>query len=431
MKNNSCFVVLETAKRSVDMLMPHLYTDGEMDWYMQRMQERHQQRQDQPQNIENLIDITGMLSGGNDMPRKWVTVGTDENGQPIKKNVYGKTEDELQAKIAMTLIHCGMIPGQEVVKKEKTPFSALAEEWLEIPKKKKREINTLESYKYSLEGRILPYFGRLFIEDITCDHVQAWIDSMPELAKKTVQHHMRILRAILDRAVKKGLIPTNPARDEDIFIQNDKESKRTAIPKETMRKIIEGAGQLDSECKKIIMILTCTGMRRGELLALRWKDIDFAEGWIHIRHGAKLTKAARIGTTKSKSSVRDIPLLDTLRDVLEPLRGNADELVIGGKYKPICENTFRKRMKHIGTCIPEMEEYTAHYFRHTFLSMLAAEGMDVATVQRWAGHKKATTTLDVYYHDLIENVEKSAKIAENWMNIHASKEENMHLNSVA
>lgn len=383
-------------------------------------------------NLDNLTaDTTGMQEGENRMPRKWITVGTDEHGQPIKKNFHGKTEEELLVKIAMELIRRGAIAEWKEPKKEKTLFSVFAAEWLEIPKKRKREVNTIASYEHSLKGRILPYFGTRFIEDVTSEDVQTWIDSMPGLARKTVQHHKRILTAILDRAVSKKLIQVNPARDEDIYIPNIGENKRTAISNAEWQRIKKSAMQMEPEYRKMIMIPMCTGMRKGELLALRWEDIDFETGWIHIRHGAKLKKAARIGTTKTKSSVRDVRLLDTLRAVLEPLREDGNKLVIGGKYRPICDNTFGKRMKYICERIPEMNGYTLHYFRHTFLSMMAAAGADVATVQRWAGHKKASTTLDVYYHDMAESIEKAAKLVDDWMNKDPSEETDMHMDSVA
>lgn len=356
------------------------------------------------------------------MPRKWINVGTDEHGQPIKRNVYGKTDAELDLKIAQTLIDFGLIQSRST--KQKTPFAAYAQAWFDEHQCMIRD-SSADTYGQGLKKYILPYFKNMFLEDITFHDVKKWLLTMSHLARETVNLYLRILRMIFDMALEDDIIGKNPAKSKNVKVTNDKVNKREAIPKDKLERILKAALMLEADKKKYLYLLAYTGMRKGEALALKWGDIDFKNNIIHIRHSAKLNKTARIGKTKTKSSVRDIPLPQTLKSILEPMQKDPALLVIGDKLKPMSNRTYEKWMKRIREEIPEMQGISAHYFRHTFLTMLSTEGKPITTIQNQAGHASPATTLKTYIHKDQESINSVADTADMWMNINSPVPENM------
>lgn len=356
------------------------------------------------------------------MPRKWINVGTNDHGQPIKRNVYGKTDEELDLKIAQTLVDYGLIQSRSI--KPKTPFSSYAQSWFNEHQGTLRD-SSADTYGQGLRKYILPFFKNMYLEDITFHDVKKWLLTMRHLARETVNLYLRILRMIFDTALEDDIIGKNPAKSKYVKVVNDKAQKREAIPTNKLERILKAALMLEADKKKYLYLLAYTGMRKGEALALKWGDIDFKNNIIHIRHSAKLNKTAKIGKTKTDSSVRDIPLPQTLKNILEPMKKGPDFLIIGDKLKPMSNRTYEKWMMRIREEIPEMQGYSAHHFRHTFLTMLSTSGKPITTIQNQAGHASSTTTIKVYVHKDQESINSVADAADMWMNINTPVPENM------
>ena len=107
------------------------------------------------------------------------------------------------------------------------------------------------------------------------------------------------------------------------------------------------------------------------------------------------------------------------------MRGRGDALVIGGKDKPMSNRTYEKWFDSIRTDIPALRGYTAHHFRHTFLTMLSASGVAIAAIQNQAGHSSPDITFKKYIHPVEESVRAVASTADSWMNIHPALQTNM------
>lgn len=159
----------------------------------------------------------------------------------------------------------------------------------------------------------------------------------------------------------------------------------------------------------MVTLFCLTGMRRGEAIALRWEDIDWEAGMIHVRKNAPYIKGAPVlGTTKTTNGMRDIPVIGNLKELLEPeengyiLHGRESE-----KLLPQC--TFVRNWDRIGVQI-ELYGATSHILRHTFLTLLAGEGIDPKTIQAIAGHGDIAITMNRYVHaqnELICNAGKT------------------------
>lgn len=162
-------------------------------------------------------------------------------------------------------------------------------------------------------------------------------------------------------------------------------------------------------------IFSYTGMRLGEVNALQWKDIDFTQNIIHIyKSVAWHVNTPVVGTPKTKNSVRDIPLLDPLRQILLPLRGKPEQYVLSGTLQPLTQTQYKNRWttycKALGLVEQERVVFagkpryyykptvTAHQFRHDFASNLYEAGIGEQEAQLLLGHADIATTRRIYTH---------------------------------
>ena len=140
-------------------------------------------------------------------------------------------------------------------------------------------------------------------------------------------------------------------------------------------------------------MLLYTGMRRGEALALRWRDIGENE----ITVNGSLTfqgNAGVIGPTKTAAGHRSVPLLPPLREKLGE-RGEPDALLFGGDT-PWTSTKLKRTWERIQKTIPELAHINPHQLRHTYTDMLRHAGVDPKTAQYFLGHEDYSTTANVY-----------------------------------
>ncbi len=156
-------------------------------------------------------------------------------------------------------------------------------------------------------------------------------------------------------------------------------------------------------------LLIYTGERRGEVLGLRWEDIDFENGLISVQRAVTFVKGKPfVGEPKSKAGYREIPILPELKQCLEKYR-KKEGYIIGDGEEPITETGFKRRYERIGKQI-DLHGATPHVFRHTFLTM-ASDKVDTKTLQMIAGHSSYTITFNRYVHS---RAEKSAAQGAKW-----------------
>ena len=155
-----------------------------------------------------------------------------------------------------------------------------------------------------------------------------------------------------------------------------------------------------------------TGMRRGEVLGLRWQDIDMRNMVIHVVQNVthKGNKAV-IGTPKTENSKRSLPLTDEILLLLQPMN---DIGYVVGVAEPISVSAYNYRMKRISKQI-NLYGATAHVLRHTYLTHLAGAGVDLKTLQYIAGHSHVQTTMNIYVHAQTENITNAGNVLTDMM----------------
>lgn len=164
-----------------------------------------------------------------------------------------------------------------------------------------------------------------------------------------------------------------------------------------------------------VLLALLTGMRIGETLALKWGDIDWVHNTINVRRNVVKaydpeTKADRyfVGTPKTKSGYREIPLLPNLRKELRAIGGNSpnpDLFVVGNSYQPKAHSSIRETYlrflkRH------HLPGINFHGLRHTYATLLVESGGDIKTISELLGHSKVSLTLDLYVHPSVETKRK-------------------------
>jgi integrase len=290
-------------------------------------------------------------------------------------------------------------------------FDEAADEWLRSPAFKRLGERTRERYGANLEHHLRPRFGARKMQSLDADDVVELLAALDEAGKAgwTQRNVLTTLSALFRWASgRRKLAATNPVRQLEKHERPKvrKRNGRTLQPKE-ITALIDSA--TTDRYRVLLATAVFTGLRLMELLALRWMDVDYDAGEIRVRK--QLTrKGGRLEDLKSESGAREIALRPELVSVLRAHRmaskfkqpsdfvfasetggplgwRNVERRAMDAAFEQALET---KRIP-VGRQKPVM-----HDARHTFGSMLVAEGRDVYTVSRQMGHANVSTTLNVY-----------------------------------
>ena len=306
--------------------------------------------------------------------------------------ITGKTPSDM---IANALKKYG---GGASAKKEAPAFCSYAKEWLVLYKKPKLRQTTYRTYENQLNKHILPFFGSMPISDITTNELQRFFNAKSDMSKSSVRQMRIILHEICAGAVEDGYLEKDPTLSKRLSLP-DRVTEREALSMEEFHDIVSSMPRLEEKDALLLALLIFTGMRRGEVLGLRWEDIS--DDMIHIKRSITY-KGNRpiVGKTKSKAGVREIPITAQLRPYIASRKTG---YVIGDGQEPITESTYDRTWERIGKTI-NLHGATAHVLRHTFLTVLSSTGATVKTLQAIAGHADIQTTMNRYVHKVSEDV---------------------------
>ena len=275
-------------------------------------------------------------------------------------------------------------------------FRHYTETWLRTYKEGVLKPTTLAGYRCNLNKHIYPALGDYPLPDITTDMIQKFLTDRQHLARNTLHTMLVLISEILDSAVEDGIITRNPAVSKRVFIPSEKKTRRKALTLEEVQDIIRQLCKTeDLKDRRLLALMLFTGMRRGEILGLRWEDIDFAKDTISVSRAVSYTSNQPIlSSTKTKNGVRTIPLNPQLKELLKPIE--TEGFVIGGD-KPITKMVYIRLFRNISNSF-DLHGATAHVFRHSYLSLLNQAGVDPKTIQAIGGHGNFLMTYDLYVH---------------------------------
>lgn len=339
---------------------------------------------------------------------RWVAEITLENGK--RKPMYGKTRKEVADRLNQALQE--QKQGTLIDAPQQT-VEAHLNQWLHM---KHRELKggTFAYYTYNVECHIIPELGHVKLQKLAPEHIQRlYTELLEELSPNTVRIIHTILKAALGVAVKWKKIASNPCLSV---------TPPRAVKKDIHYLTLDQAKRLIEVAKHhwmiaaLIPVAIATGMRRGEMLALTWEDIDFEHKTITITKSLSYDdrdgtgKKYRVETPKTATSKRTLSLPDFAVEALQAhfvVQTNKrlatatwehPELVFtnssGGYYwYRILTEQLRNILQEAG--LPRMP---FHGLRHSAATILHAMGVDYNVIKQRLGHSRIATTLDIYSH---------------------------------
>jgi len=307
---------------------------------------------------------------------------------------YGKTEKEIKQKIEVF---------KEKIKNGPL-FKEVAENWKE-EHFKQLEVNSLRNYNPAY-NRAVDEFGDHYINTIKASNINAFISIFAKkgFAQKTVRTQLMILNMIFDRAVLDGLIEYNPC--SSVKIPKNLAKNRRELPPDGETDIVKKS--TDKPFGLFAYFILYTGCRRGEALALTYKDIDRKNKTITINKSVyQENNKPMIKNPKTKAGCREIVLLDILAKQI-PKRKSSD-LIFPNDFNALMSETQFQRKWEL-YCKATGITSTPHRLRHAYATMIFEAGIDVKDAQELLGHSNLSTTMDIYTHITNKRKSETAKI---------------------
>lgn len=338
----------------------------------------------------------------------------DHNGKPIRGYVYAKTYQGVKEKLNQAIVACQTtIP--PLSSKDTVLFETISNEWLQA-KKSQIKISTHNKYANLLDTYILPIFGKKAVSVLTNDCLEVFCNKLlteggvkrSGLSPKTVSDALSVIRSVLRFAAKTGHTVSCDA--STIHIKKSTKQMRVLSIHEQKRLCRYLYANPDL-CNLGILICLFTGLRVGEICALRWDDISFEEQTIHIHQtmqrvqdksgGATRTKVV-ISTPKSACSIRTIPLPDNIFHIIERITCDRTGYFLTCNNQCYVEprtmqNRFRTALK--SSAIPYANY---HALRHTFATRCVECGFDIKSLSEILGHASVNITMNLYVHPSLE-----------------------------
>lgn len=269
---------------------------------------------------------------------------------------------------------------------------------------------TLESYQDITSRYLVPALGEIPLEDLTPEHIQGLLNTQLLVGhERTAQLTYTILSTALKRAVRSRHVGFNPCE------WLDKPSHRTAdVHALTLEEEgrFRSAGPPDTYWAAIALALLA-GLRRGEVIALQWRDVDLKGRVLHVRRNAVLVENKLVvGPPKSRAGFRTVPLCDTLADALSAQRvaclgkgraSPARPVVPGRSGGLLTPSTFRTHNKQVAA-MAAVQDVTIHGLRHTFATRCLQRGLSLKSLQYILGHSSMTLTADLYAHCQLDHI---------------------------
>ena len=331
---------------------------------------------------------------------KYVIDCYDQNGKRYRKTMKAGTTKE-ESKKELREIET-KIERRTFLHAKKTPsFKEVGQEWLEYKKTRCRE-TTWEMYQGHLKNHFSEMDDRK-INRITTATIEQFITikQSEDMALASLRKILVTLNQVMKYAVRHQLIDFNPVRDAErpkATGKIDETEEMRILTPEQIRGLIEA--EPDQKYKTLFLTAIMTGARQGEILGLQWSDVNFINKQIHIR---RTFNHGRFFEPKTKASIRKIDISPMLSKELASWKlksgGQNDDLVFPSESgTPICKENMVRRHYSPALKKAEIPRINFHALRHTYVSLLLAQGESIKYVQEQAGHSTPTVTMNIYAH---------------------------------
>lgn len=342
--------------------------------------------------------------------QKQISVGRKINGDYIRKTIYAKTQKELEEKVELAKHE---VESGGYILSVTTTFGDLASLWMS-------SYGGMQSEKWRyrqqqmIDKHILPSLGGMCVKDLRQFHLQILINEKAKegFSTGTMKKIKQTATRILEVAFEADMIRRNFF--EKVKVPRVEPAQRQALSEEQIKMVNE---TWDTHFMGYpAMIMLYCGLRKGELLALRWKDIDLEADVITVDKAIEvITNQPTVKSPKSKAGIRKIPIPEILHNVLVQVQGADTEIVCPGSNGQIMSGSayssaWHSYMNHLNLFYgganasrsnkkkTVIQPFTAHMLRHTYATLLYDAGVDIKTAQRYLGHANVELTLSIYTH---------------------------------
>lgn len=376
-----------------------------------------------------------IVNGVNKVWRASISIGSDENGKYIRKQFYGKTQKEVKEKLEefKKQMSLGNLPSDDKLTLEHWYYTWLFD--YRIKDLKPKSFEKYEGiYRNYIKGSTI---GKIKLKDLRATHLQKHYNELIDIYNKpvsTVKSLNTRLKPCLAEAEKQGYIQKNYCKM--VTLPKDNTTKEIKVLSSDQQKLFIEAIK-GHNLEVLFLVALSTGLRLGEILGLKWSDIDFNTGTLTVnRTIQRVTQIDRNGNReskvieqlpKTKNSIRTIPIPKNILIKLKDhrLEQNTNRLKLGNLYfnndyvfcdklgYPIDDKRPARNLKSILTKL-DIEPIKFHGLRHTYATRLFEANVPPKTVQVLMGHSDISITLDIYTHVMedtkLEAVEKLNEI---------------------
>jgi integrase len=337
--------------------------------------------------------------------RKSKCIGSREAAEQVRRQV--------EAKLAL-----GDLSVLDTGDDKKPNFNTYADGWLKDYARIECKTSTADGYEGVLDQYLRPRFGKKLLNEVRRDDVKALINDLigDELSRNTIRNALCVIRGLFNYAIEEGLIESNPAARLGRFTRSAKtaEAKGVALTTKEVQQFLKAALEIFPEYHPLLLMAVRAGLRRGELVALQWGDIQLggddnnSERFILVQHNYVRRQHT---TTKSKKS-RRVDLSRELRRILVERRDKrllqaylkgkndiSDELVFRSPEGTILDpdNLYHRVFLPV-LAKAGIRRIRLHDLRHTFGSLLLQNGASIVYVKEQMGHSSIQVTVDTYGH---------------------------------
>lgn len=342
-----------------------------------------------------------------------IAISRNANGSLKYFSVYGKSYGETKEKVLQYEKNSEIAPNH--FKDNTLKFNTILNMWVDNNRVKNKGA-TINKYQTIIESQISPYLGEKNVCDITAPIINSFLQDKIEngrldgkggLSPSYVRSMMIIIQSAINFASEESLcqpLKSNvlkpPVTKKDINI----------LTKEEQQRIEHGINSREDPTSLGILISLHTGLRIGEVCALTWKDIDFNNGVLKVRHtiarvrDSKFSKSSILvlDNPKTSASIREIPISSVLKNSLSEYAPiSKSEFVVSTSKGFVSPRTYDYRFHKIITVLG-LPPINYHVLRHTFATRCIESGVDVKSLSEMLGHSNVSITLNTYVHSSME-----------------------------
>ncbi|RJQ30570.1 MAG: site-specific integrase [Peptococcaceae bacterium] len=343
-------------------------------------------------------------------------------GKPMRKCIYGKTQKEAKEKRDEYLVK---VKTGTYVKPDTITLGSWVSRWLELFVQPKVKMSTYSKYTINLRAHVIPGLGSIELQKIATEQLQEFYNKKAKtLSSSALAILHQIINGSLKQAVKQKLIINNPAE----FTSRPAVRYKEIAPLTANEVAKYLAAAKPGRLYPAFLLDITTGLRRGELLALHWKDVNLETGVLTVRESLSRVEDTATGKTslvfsepKTMAGKREVPILpDVVKELKTHRAKQAEErLKLGSAYedndlvfctaegKPLEPRGFLRKHKQLLEKAGLRGELRVHDLRHTFGTMLAQAGENPKNLQEIMGHADIRTTLGTYCHSSLEDKKRA------------------------